>query len=92
MQKGSSTHHSKYFTENWDRRPIFNDVRMGDFTIVKHWGSINCYHYDNHYPKGDYNTRARMNKGHIYGSIIHFGVFEKFFSVQRPILNYGLRW
>eukprot|EP00959_Pyramimonas_sp_CCMP1952_P180759 3779951-Pyramimonas_sp.AAC.1 len=33
-----------------------------------------------------------MNKGHIYGPIIHFGVFDKFFAVLIPILNYGLRW
>eukprot|EP00959_Pyramimonas_sp_CCMP1952_P390700 8187794-Pyramimonas_sp.AAC.1 len=65
---------------------------MGDFTIVKHWGSTKFYHYDNHYPKGDNNTKARMNKGHIYGPVIHFGVFEKFFAIQLPILNYGLRW
>eukprot|EP00959_Pyramimonas_sp_CCMP1952_P015372 325547-Pyramimonas_sp.AAC.1 len=75
-----------------DRRSIFNDARMADFIIVKKWCSINCYHYDKHYPKGIYNTKVRMTKGHIYGRIIHFGVFEKFFSVQIPILNYGLRW
>eukprot|EP00959_Pyramimonas_sp_CCMP1952_P037854 792332-Pyramimonas_sp.AAC.1 len=39
-----------------DRRPMFNDVRMGDFIIVKSCGQITCYHYDNHYLKGDYNT------------------------------------
>eukprot|EP00959_Pyramimonas_sp_CCMP1952_P338295 7084322-Pyramimonas_sp.AAC.1 len=66
--------------KHWDRRPIFNDVCMGDFIIVNNWGPINCYHYDHHYPKGDYNTRARMNKGHVYGPVRHFGVFEKFFS------------
>eukprot|EP00959_Pyramimonas_sp_CCMP1952_P321248 6722556-Pyramimonas_sp.AAC.1 len=65
---------------------------MGDFTIVRNWGSINCYHCDNQYPKGYYNPRARMNKGHIYGPVIHFGVFRKFFAVQVPILNYSLRW
>eukprot|EP00959_Pyramimonas_sp_CCMP1952_P353594 7408274-Pyramimonas_sp.AAC.1 len=47
---------------------------------------------NNHYPNGDYNTRARMNKGQIYEPFIHVGVFEKFFSVQIPILNYSLRW
>eukprot|EP00959_Pyramimonas_sp_CCMP1952_P016544 350685-Pyramimonas_sp.AAC.1 len=62
--------------KEWDRRPIFNDVRMGDFIIVNNWGSPNCYHYDNLYPKGNYNTKARINKGHIYGPVIHFGVFE----------------
>eukprot|EP00959_Pyramimonas_sp_CCMP1952_P069404 1448423-Pyramimonas_sp.AAC.1 len=78
--------------KEWDRLPIFNDVRMGDFIIVKNLGSINCYRYGNHYPKGYYSTKVRMNKGHIYGPIIDFGVFEKFFAVQLPILNYGLRW
>eukprot|EP00959_Pyramimonas_sp_CCMP1952_P445409 9325693-Pyramimonas_sp.AAC.1 len=53
---------------------------------------MKCYHYDNHYPKGNHNTNVPMNKGHIYGPIIHFGVFDKFFAVQMPILNYGLRW
>eukprot|EP00959_Pyramimonas_sp_CCMP1952_P351556 7365861-Pyramimonas_sp.AAC.1 len=67
---------------DWDRRPIFNDVRVGDFILVKNWGQINCYHHDNHYPKGDYNSRVRMNKGHSYGLVMHFGVFEKFFAVQ----------
>eukprot|EP00959_Pyramimonas_sp_CCMP1952_P265016 5541544-Pyramimonas_sp.AAC.1 len=33
-----------------------------------------------------------MNKGHIYGPVISFGVFERFFAVQRPTLHYGLRW
>eukprot|EP00959_Pyramimonas_sp_CCMP1952_P389475 8161355-Pyramimonas_sp.AAC.1 len=41
----------------WDRRPIFTGVRTGGFILVKNWGQINCYHYDNHYPKGGYNTR-----------------------------------
>eukprot|EP00959_Pyramimonas_sp_CCMP1952_P434756 9103244-Pyramimonas_sp.AAC.1 len=68
---------AKTIQKDWDRRPIFNDVKMGDFTIVENWGSIKCYyHYDNHYPKGDYKTRVRMNKGHIYRPAIHLGVFE----------------
>eukprot|EP00959_Pyramimonas_sp_CCMP1952_P186252 3894678-Pyramimonas_sp.AAC.1 len=41
---------------------------MGHCILVKNWGQINCYHCDNHCPKGDYNTRARMNKGHVYPS------------------------
>eukprot|EP00959_Pyramimonas_sp_CCMP1952_P104190 2177790-Pyramimonas_sp.AAC.1 len=78
--------------EDWDRRPIFTDVRVGHFIFVKDWGKFNCYHYDNHYPKGDHQHKVRMNKGHIYGPVIHYGVFEKFFAVQMPMLHYGLRW
>eukprot|EP00959_Pyramimonas_sp_CCMP1952_P139831 2926212-Pyramimonas_sp.AAC.1 len=78
--------------KDWDRRPASNDVRMGDFIIIKNWGSTKCFHYDNHYPKGNHNTKIPLAKGHIYGPIIHFGVFDKFFAVQIPIFNYGLRW
>eukprot|EP00959_Pyramimonas_sp_CCMP1952_P322218 6742301-Pyramimonas_sp.AAC.1 len=48
---------SKITQKEWNRRPIFNDVRMGDFIVTKNWGSTNCYHYDNHYPKGNHNTK-----------------------------------
>eukprot|EP00959_Pyramimonas_sp_CCMP1952_P221076 4621853-Pyramimonas_sp.AAC.1 len=32
-----------------------------------------------------------MNKGHIYGPVIHFGVFEKFFAVQGVAFALPLR-
>eukprot|EP00959_Pyramimonas_sp_CCMP1952_P417583 8748787-Pyramimonas_sp.AAC.1 len=60
--------------------------------LSKNGGTTNCYHYDNHFSKGDHKTKVLMNKGHIYGPIIHFAVFDKFSAVQIPILNYGLRW
>eukprot|EP00959_Pyramimonas_sp_CCMP1952_P374372 7840293-Pyramimonas_sp.AAC.1 len=91
LQRGSTTHYSKYYTERLGSTAYLQRCPHGGLhskigaQLIATTMTITT-------PKGDYNTNVRMNMGHIYGPVIHLGVFEKFFAVQILILNYGLRW
>eukprot|EP00959_Pyramimonas_sp_CCMP1952_P427939 8962010-Pyramimonas_sp.AAC.1 len=48
---------------DWGRRPIFTDVRVGDFILVQNWGQINCLPLRQSLPQGRLSNQSSHEQG-----------------------------